>query len=283
MIKVEKPSYSQETILNECISNIRDGERLQNINGSKSEIKNKSLIYDELASGGKLASIPTHEVVPGGATKADMVWLYDNKFVKSGGRKYYDKIMLLPKHGICPLCGKRVVSTLDHHLPKTEYPTYAITPTNLIAACADCNKAKSNNIIESRDKETIHPYYDDFNDRVWIRARIIEGIPIGFNFFVDKPENWTEEKFERAKNHFKVFRLNHLYSAHASDAFVPYRSMLKRRYSRGGVEGIKEDLRDQIEVFREARLNSWEAAMYEAILNSEWFFNTYLLTQIVEI
>lgn len=283
MIKVEKPNYSQEAILNECISNMRSGDRLQNINGSKSEIKAKSLIYDNLASSGGLASIQTHEVVPGGATKADMVWLYDNKFVKSGGRKYYDKIMLLPKHGICPLCGKRVVSTLDHHLPKTEYPTYAITPTNLIAACADCNKVKSNNIIESREKETIHPYYDDFNDNVWIKARIIEEIPIGFNFFVSKPENWTEEKFKRAKNHFKVFKLNHLYAAHASDAFVPYKSMLKKRYVRGGVGAIKGDLQDQIEVFREARLNSWEAAMYEAILDSEWFFNTYLLTEIVEV
>ena len=59
-----------------------------------------------------------------------------------GGRKYYDKIKAIPKYSKCPFCGVGIVSTLDHYLPKTKYPTYALTPVNLIACCADCNKNK---------------------------------------------------------------------------------------------------------------------------------------------
>ena len=281
MIKVNKPDYEQDKIVNDCTSNMRSGNRLNNILASKCTIKQKSLNYDELAIDGDLSSISIHEFVSGGAAKEDMVWLYDSKFVKDGGRKYYDKIMLLPKNGICPLCGKRTVSTLDHYLPKTQYPTYAVTPFNLVAACSDCNKAKSDKIIKSREEETIHPYYDDFNDAIWIKANLIEEFPIGFNFAVYKPDLWTDEKFKRAQNHFNTFHLNVLYSSHASEIFAPYKIQLKRLYARKGDIALKEDLEDRMESNKEIRLNSWEAALYKALLNSKWFFETYIPAEII--
>lgn len=276
MIKVNKPEYNQKEIIDDCTSNMQAGTRLNNIIASESIIIQSSLEYDELATRGNLTTINTHELIEGGASKTDMVWLYDKKFVGDGGRKHYDKIMLLPKNGICPLCGKRTVSTLDHYLPKTQFPTYAVTPYNLIATCADCNKVKSDNVIILRENETIHPYYDDFNDEVWIKGELIEEFPIGFNFTVYKPKTWSDEKFKRAENHFKTFRLNALYSAHASEMFAPYKVQIMRLYNRRGIEVIKEDLEDKIESYRSIRLNTWEAAMFTALLNSEWFFGTYL-------
>jgi hypothetical protein len=283
MIRVNKPDYTdykQGEVVDACTENMRPGTRLSNIKASKSTIEHESLEYDELATHGKLSSISTHELVSGGATKDDMVWLYDTKFVQDGGRKFYDKIMLLPKNGICPMCGKRTVSTLDHYLPKTKYPTYAVTAFNLLPSCSDCNKAKQTKIITSREEETIHPYYDDFNDEVWIKANIIEEFPIGFNFNVYKPASWTDEKFKRAVNHFDTFHLNALYSSHAADRFAPYKIQLKRLYSRGGEKAIKEDIEDRSESNKEIRLNSWEAAMYTALLSSSWFFETYIPTEI---
>jgi hypothetical protein len=276
MIKVDKPNFDQDKILEDCTYNMRSGGRLDNILSSQNIIKEKSIEYDELADVGKLASIDTHESISGGASKEDMVWLYDKKFVQDGGRKYYDKIMLLPKNGICPLCGKRLVSTLDHYLPKTKYPTYSITPFNLIAACYDCNKVKLDKEIKSREVETIHPYYDYFEDEIWIKVNIIEEFPIGFEFKVVKPDSWNDEKFDRAENHFNTFLLNKLYSAHASEIFAPYKIQLKKLFIRRGEDAVKEDLEDRIEAHREIRLNSWEAAVYFALLNCDWFFKVYL-------
>lgn len=283
MIRVDKPSYidfSHGEIINDCTNNMRLGPRLNNILASKTTIENESENYDKLATEGELSLICEHVRVSGGATKDDMVWLYDTKFVQDGGRKYYDKIMLLPKNGICPMCGKRTVSTLDHYLPKTKYPTYAVTAFNLLPSCFECNNAKKTKAIASREDETIHPYYDDFNDETWIKAIIIEEFPIGFNFAVYKPDPWTDEKFRRAKNHFDTFKLNKLYSSHAADNFSPYKIQLKRLYNRGGEEAIKEDLEDRIVSHKEIRLNSWEAAMYTALLNNIWFFETYMPTEV---
>ncbi|EQB87921.1 hypothetical protein J2Z44_001298 [Clostridium punense] len=279
MIKVNKPNfieYKQCQIIEACTYNMRNGVRLNNILSSKNSIVQASLNYDQLANQGKLSTISTHNSVSGGATKDDMVWLYDAKFVQDGGRKYYNKIMLLPTNGICPMCGKRTVSTLDHYLPKTKYPTYAVTAFNLLASCSECNKVKLTKTIASREEETIHPYYDDFNDEVWLKAVIIEEFPIGFIFTVYKPDTWIDEKFKRAKNHFATFRLSSLYSAHAADIFSSYKIQLKRLYRRRGIEAIREDLEDRMVSNREVRLNSWEAAVYAALLNSSWFFDTYI-------
>ena len=52
-------------------------------------------------------------------------------------------LMSLANTGKCPICGIGQASTLDHYLAKTIYPTYAVTPYNLVPVCKDCNFAKS--------------------------------------------------------------------------------------------------------------------------------------------
>ena len=271
MIKLEKPNIDVESVIENCLSNITIQPILTHINASKAVIVSKSEEYDELAEKGQLGTLETHTVISGGATKDDMVWLYDNKFVADGGRKYYDKIKSIPKYSKCPFCGVGIVSTLDHYLPKTKYPTYAVTPVNLIACCADCNKKKKTEISETRENEFIHPYYDDFDDEVWLKVKII------FSFYAEKPNTWETQKYERAKNHLKKLQLNKLYVAHCGEEFSEYGYTAKKLYEMGGEELVKEDLLCRIEERRRVTKNNWRAALYEGLLESQDFFNKYLM------
>lgn len=277
MIKLDKPNIEVENVIKDCTSNISSTSILKSINASKEHIVEKSQRYDELAKRGCLGSIKTHKVVQGGATKEDMVWLYDNKFVAGGGRKYYDKIKAIPKHGKCPFCGVNIVSTLDHYLPKTKYPTYAVTPINLVACCADCNKNKKSEIITSREKEFIHPYYDDFDDEVWLKVKIIFQEKIIFSFYVDKPDTWSDEKFKRACNHFEKLKLNKLYVAHCGEEFSEYEYTAKDLFEVGGEQLVKKDLSDRIKERRRITKNNWRAALYEGLFESQEFFTQYLI------
>lgn len=54
-------------------------------------------------------------------------------------------------------------------------------------------------ISETRNNEFIHPYYDDFNDEVWLKVKIVFDEEIIFSFYVEKPNTWEQEKYERAK------------------------------------------------------------------------------------
>ncbi|RHA81562.1 hypothetical protein DW918_02485 [Eubacterium ventriosum] len=278
MIKLEKPDIDVESIITDCIANLTKQPILTHINASHPTIVLKSEKYNELAEKGQLGTLETHTIVEGGATKDDMVWLYDNKFVADGGRKYYDKIKSIPKYSKCPFCGVGTVSTLDHYLPKTKYPTYAVTPVNLIACCADCNKKKKSEISETRNNEFIHPYYDDFNDEVWLKVKIVFDEEIIFSFYVEKPNTWEQEKYERAKNHLKKLQLNKLYVAHCGEEFSEYGYTAKGLYKRGGEELVREDLICRIEERRRVTKNNWRAALYEGLLESQDFFDKYLMS-----
>ena len=278
MIKLEKPDIDMESVIKDCISNITVQPTLAHINASKTTIISKSVEYDELAEQGQLRTLETHTKVYGGATKDDMVWLYDNKFVADGGRKYYEKIKSIPKYNKCPFCGVGRVSTLDHYLPKTKYPTYAVTPVNLVACCAECNKKKKSEIGETRENEFIHPYYDDFDDAVWLKVKIIFDEEIIFSFYVEKPDTWKQEKYERAQNHLKKLQLNKLYVAHCGEEFSEYGYTAKELYEIGGEELVKEDLLGRIEERRRVTKNNWRAALYEGLLESREFFEKYLMS-----
>ena len=276
MIKLEKPEMKIDDIITDCISNVKKEPTLSHIVASRRTIVLKSKKYDELALNGQLDNVHRHTMVEGGATKDDMVWLYDNKFVAAGGRNYYNKIKAIPQFERCPFCGVGRVSTLDHYLPKTEYPTYAITPYNLVASCADCNKKKSTVVSETREEAFIHPYYDDFDDEIWLKAKIIVEEEIIFSFYVGKPDLWNQEKYKRAKNHFNKLGLNSLYISHCGEEFAEYEHTAKQLYKIGGLDLVKKDLKDRITERRRITKNNWRAALYQALLESTDFFDQYL-------
>lgn len=280
MIKLKKPDFQQDIIIDDCIDNMREGNGTPRarITASRDILIEKSNKYDKLAELGELGRIKESELSEVEVTKKDMVDLYNNKFARKGegGRQYYDKIKLLAPYGRCPFCGQRVVKTLDHYLPKAKFPLYAITPYNLIPSCSDCNKDKLTDSFVQREEEIIHPYYDDFASSVWLKARVVKGEPVTFEFYVVKPEDWDDIKYKRACNHFKVFGLNDLYKPYACERFCECLGRIKRILVKGGQEAAKEHLRECIVEKRENRLNTWEEAMYDALLESDWFWKEYL-------
>jgi len=62
---------------------------------------------------------------------------------------------------VCPMCGSLKTTSLDHLLPKEDYPEFSVYSKNLVPAC-DCNtkrgKATINRLTGVR---VLHPYFDD--------------------------------------------------------------------------------------------------------------------------
>ena len=275
MKKLEKPKIIQKDIIDACIYNVRKQPTLTNIKNSTTCIIRESKKYDEWGQKGKLWKIPVCLTLDGGATKEDMVWIYEQKFVGGHGRKYYDKIMGIPPFSRCPFCGVRRVSTLDHYLAKSKYPVFAITPYNLVASCFECNKKKLDLIIKKREEELFHPYYDDFDDEIWLRARVSFDEEIIFEFYTDRPDRWTEEKYNRVKNHFEKLGLDDLYISHAAEEFAECKDNIKRLYKIGGEDLVRKELLNRIKEHRNNMKNTWRAALYEGLLNSSDFLNIF--------
>jgi len=61
----------------------------------------------------------------------------------------------------CPMCGSFHSGTLDHLLPKTDYPVFAIFGPNLVPACKCNTKRGKHTIGLLPDERVLHPYFDD--------------------------------------------------------------------------------------------------------------------------
>jgi hypothetical protein len=85
--------------------------------------------------------------------------------------------------------------------------------------------------------------------------------------------SWSPDLAAKAKNHFQVFGLDKLYSAHAAQELVQIRHQLKTIFDRGGVHEVRDHLNEIATSRLSAHENSWQSAMYEALGASAWFYN----------
>ena len=141
----------------------------------------------------------------GHVTGTEMKNLYTGTFRRkeTRTRDIYNRIKAMPKLGICPLCGQRVVATLDHYLPQDSHPIFAVMPVNLVASCRDCNTIKHTWQPSSANDQTLHPYFDNVDDETWLVADIEESAPPALIFSAKPPPAWDYIKQERVKTHIR--------------------------------------------------------------------------------
>jgi len=211
--------------------------------------------------------------VAGIVSTADMVKVYDQRMAgKNGpGRAIYDAIKMLPKGDRCPFCDQRNISTLDHVLPKTLYPSLTVTPDNLVGACMECNKAKLALAPNTQEEVFLHPYFDDITADRWLVAEVVQRDPCAIVFDIHRPSSWDNVTEARARRQFAIFRLSYLYSSEAARELANIRHNLQMHFQAGGVGTVRHELIRQWRSRRANRVNSWQTAMYHAIAHDDWF------------
>jgi 5-methylcytosine-specific restriction endonuclease McrA len=272
MRKLTKPLDDPGIVFRTCISRVKNVDLKSRLTAIEVSVVAAANAFENAASTTTLHTlIPQNDV--DGVTIKEMSDVYTNRMAKrdAPGRQLYDKLLAAPEHGRCPLCGQRVVSTLDHHLPKTKYPALSVVLTNLVPACADCNKTKIDVIPKSADQETFHPYFDDIETDLWLDARVVETSPAVIQFFVKPPTEWDAVKVQRIKNHFKLFKLSSLYTSHAATELINIKDSLSKIFSGAGDQGVKTHLYGEAKSREAAYLNSWQTAMYKALVTSHWY------------
>ena len=256
-----------------CISTVQNRTlraRLISIEGAVEDAASK---YDAAASTTQLHLLPRTSDVGGVVSKAEMVNVYTQKMVPATqpGRPIYNRIISAPPLGRCPLCDVGFVSTLDHHLPKTEYPVLAVTPNNLVPSCSWCQRAKAEAYPDTIEHQTLHPYFDDFEDEIWLYANIVEESPASFVFYVDPPSHWPQTKAERLRYHLRTFQLQKLYVSNAGSHLIDIRQSLTELLRSGGPSDVRKHLEREARSRLAVHPNSWGSAMYRAAANSDWF------------
>ena len=141
MKPLNKPNIKVEDIYSICVENFRDKGLVNRLISCEDKIVKASNTFEGMAINHETYKFNEEIADKGIVTNKELKSIYTKKLAapKSIGKKYYSELLSIPQNNICPLCGTRIVSTLDHYLAKSKYPSLAVTPCNLIASCRDCN------------------------------------------------------------------------------------------------------------------------------------------------
>jgi len=272
MWSVVRPELDAGKTFETCIERVRNPATRRCLTAIRPNIEVAATDYVEKAKAGELHLIQQTDAV-GTVPGSEMVKTYDERMAKKGqpGRPIYDQIKLLPRGDRCPFCDHRNVSTLDHFLPKTRYPIFAVAPFNLVGACADCNRTKLDTAPTSAEDTVLHPYFDDVNDQQWLFARVVQTVPAAVTFHVIDVDKWDDVLNARIARQFNLLGLADLYSSQAARETTDIRRNLERHFEYGGAAVVRAELEYQWESRQQNRANSWQTATYEALAESDWF------------
>jgi hypothetical protein len=271
MRKLEKPTDTAEATFTDCISKVRKAATKLALENAKIAVVTASNTYEGKASTTDLHTMPKPTLSTN--LEEELVKTYNNRMAQSSspGRLIYDRIKNLAPHNRCPMCGHRIVKTLDHVLPKAHYPLLAVAPINLIPCCRDCNTEKLDIPPTCPSDQFFHPYFDDFNDGIWLAARFVGDNEITPEFYVTHPDEWDQVKFERACFHFKKLELNLLYALNSADELMGNMQSFEATYAVCAAEGLRDDFHRRAVSHERNYLNSWQAALYRAAANDANF------------
>lgn len=275
MWKLKKPALNALEVYNTLVNSMDDGEKKTRLQGIARHIEIESTKYEEHGDSKRLEQFEPHDQIQVGSvivTKSEMKELYGTKMVDERRGDFYDALKLLPQNSTCPYCCEGKIDELDHHLPKSIYPSFVVTPLNLVPVCIRCNKKKKNLFPRSEDRKPFNPYFENLEHDLWLKARVNESKE-ALEFYIDPPSSWGTSMRTRIKDYFDLLELETLYVSKSAVTISGMAYKLSKWSNQYGVQEIKDRLHEDYESERHKCLNHWKTATLCAISSNDWFCN----------
>ncbi len=166
----------------------------------------------------------------------------------------------------CPSCGEEgTPNTLDHYLPKSDFPHFAIIPANLTPMCDICQGIKGEQTLNAAKRRIyLHPYYDDFLAAQVLRLTI--GLPYNApeDFSLEPDPKLPGHLFALVQRHIDGLELQRRYGAFFRDEYM--RLLHLATEARETDTDIREDIPKFKRLHQLRAANVWPHLFYAAVL-----------------
>lgn len=167
----------------------------------------------------------------------------------------------------CPYCSFGEAESLDHFLPQSLFPEFALLSKNLVPCCPRCNTLKR----AKNGKHAIHPYYDHLGTRI-VYAEVEVSGAVAVRYKLRNRNGMNTKLFERCQEQFKLLNLEKRWKKQASLTLTNQRGALRIALKSKGLSELKRRLREQARSHREdGGLNGFGYSLYQALANSAEF------------
>lgn len=283
MKKIPIPEIAFITAYHACVSGISDIPLSSKFLSNANIIEQKCANYNVTATRGLLYTLPQtihsrgqNPIVAGTSlSKSELSSLYSSYMVpktKPARKLIYDQLIVTANER-CPFCGGiGRVRSLDHYLPKANFPEFSVFPANLVPACKECNEDKSNTVAQNIGDQVLHPYFDQphFFEVQWVHGEICEGDVVICNYHASAPEDWSLTDQQRVVRHFQDYKLAERYRLQAAEEISSIINLRSRSLSKLSHEDFRDYLRDSAND-ENLFINHWRRVLYRALSDSEWF------------
>lgn len=280
MRKLATPPFDALETFDCCVADVGDLQLRANYVDNRASIEQANDAFraaDESADWSNLPRVPRGNadvVVVGTLTKKNLTDLYSTNMVGTSGpsRDIYDAI-LTSAGGFCPFCGGLGhVRSLDHYLPKSNFPAYSVHPSNLVPCCRDCNTGKNASFGQYTYQQTLHPYLDHarFFEEQWISAVVQPGKSILVQYRCTPPEAWQLNDKQRVQSHFDGYDLALRFSVQAGSEVSKVVSTRASSLKTLSPDSFRNYLLDGANS-QSYVLNGWNRTMYAALAATDWF------------
>lgn len=176
----------------------------------------------------------------------------------------------------CPFCGISESSTLDHYLPKEQYPEYSVFPSNLVPSCAVCNTRKRDRILEegTNVRMFLHPCYDLIPNLEFLTVHTrMEADALILSYRLTQPAGMALRTFQHLRAHFRELKLADRYRRMGLEHLGGQYPALRRAYGLGEDAGrVAVKLIEGAQDFEEVSgPNYWLAKLYRALASNIGF------------
>lgn len=283
MRKLVTPLFDALETFDSCVADVGDLNLQASYIGSRASMvqsNNAFVAASQTAVWSSLPRVPRGNpdaVIAGTLTKKNLMDLYSTNMVGTTGqsRDIYDEI-LTAAGGFCPFCGGLGhVRTLDHYLPKANFPVYSVHPSNLVPCCRDCNTGKNASFGQFSHEQPLHPYLDHdqyFGER-WMSALPSPGESILIQYSCTPPAAWTVDAKRRVHSHFKSYDLALRFSVQAGSEVAKLVSTRASSLRTLSQDGFRNFLLDGANT-ESYVLNGWHRTLYGALAATDWFVET---------
>lgn len=173
---------------------------------------------------------------------------------------------------LCPYCMLDRPRTLDHYIPKDEFPEYAMFVKNLVPCCYDCNNIKDELWRTNTARQFIHFYNDNILDRQFLHSELLFnaiGIAPIIRHFLRRPVGMSINNFRIASAHFTNLDLLNAYDGRLNNSLSSEIETLGTYISAGLQDQIIIDILHGrfISLSTSHGVNYYNAVLYQTLIN----------------
>jgi len=179
----------------------------------------------------------------------------------------------------CPYCGyPNIPDTLDHFIPKDEWPEYAFLADNLVPQCRGCAPTKGQHYfcdIENSAK-FIHPFYCDLISKLTFHVSMVFAKPVpAFSVDFKSKGTLSADQKQRLVLHIKHLKIRTRIISYCHKSFNHWLDLVRKT----GVDAsIAFSQRLEEKGGAGMPSENWDHAFFHAVLNNKDAMD-YLLSE----